>query len=95
MEADAAEKRVRDAKVIAIFQQKFKGKLLKRQQAAQQEVVDEAFSHVQSQREIVDRCESDIYSLRADLERTKVCKTSSTLTRLRVSDFNCPRNVHP
>jgi maltodextrin utilization protein YvdJ len=75
MEADAAEKRVRDLKMTAIFKQKFTGKLLNKQQGEQNGIVEEAFSQVQAQRELADGHERAIYTLRADLENMKVCSS--------------------
>ena len=73
IEAEAAEKRARDLKMTALVKHKFKGKLLDKQKAQQEQVVKDAFAHVQEQRELVDGNEKAIYELRADLEKTKVC----------------------
>ena len=75
MEAEAAEKRVQDLKTTALFKEKFQGKLLRKKQVNQKDIVDEAFLQVQVQRELVDGCERTIYTLQADLEKTKVCSS--------------------
>lgn len=76
MDVQAAEKRAQDLKVKAIWKKNFQGRLHKKRQAEQKQAIDEAFAHVQAQRELVDGYEKTIYTLRADLEKTKVCSSA-------------------